>query len=155
MEALKTASEIWSRRSDCSKDARHAAAVLRAMVQRISRQRKQQQHTDNIARTTTRAATTAAITNSSLDSTYRDPALFSESLTLNSGFGDVVGLSGQTPGQGQGQGFLGEGAYQGDEFDFMALDNALNDPASVDWSMLDQYLMLDRAGELAMDVSLE
>ncbi|KAK1448311.1 hypothetical protein CCUS01_11719 [Colletotrichum cuscutae] len=152
MEALKTASEIWSRRSDCSKDARHAAAVLRAMVQRISRQRKQQ-HTDNITSTTATAETAANTGSSSFDGPYRDPALFSESLALHSGFGDVDGLPGQTPGQGQG--FLGEGTYQSDEFDFMALDNALNDPASVDWSMLDQYLMLDRAGELAMDVSLE
>ncbi|KAK1526375.1 uncharacterized protein CCOS01_08793 [Colletotrichum costaricense] len=152
MEALKTASEIWSRRSDCSKDARHAAAVLRAMVQRISRQRKQQ-HTDNITSTTATAETAANTGSSSFDGPYRDPALFSESLSLHSGFGDVDGLRCRTPGQGQG--FLGEGAYQSDEFDFMALDNALNDPASVDWSMLDQYLMLDRAGELAMDVSLE
>ncbi|KXH63808.1 hypothetical protein CNYM01_02264 [Colletotrichum nymphaeae SA-01] len=129
MEALKTASDIWSRRSDCSKDARHAAAVLRAMVQRISRQRKQQS-TEDITRTTTTAVTAASAVGS-FDDTCRDPALFSESLALHSGFGDVGGLPGQTPGQGQG--FLGEGAYQSDEFDFMALDNALNDPASVDW----------------------
>ncbi|KAL2876043.1 hypothetical protein SGCOL_008747 [Colletotrichum sp. CLE4] len=151
MDALKTASEIWSRRSDCSKDARHAAAVLRAMVQRLSRQRKDvSRHQIDDATKMTPTVTSSTVGNS-FDGIYRDPILFSEPLNLNSGPGDVAGLSDQEPGQSQL--LVGEGAYRGDEFDFMALDNALNDPASVDWSMLDQYLMLDRNGELAMDIS--
>ncbi|OHE95526.1 hypothetical protein CORC01_09116 [Colletotrichum orchidophilum] len=147
MDALRTASEIWASRSDYSKDARHATAVLRAMVQRLSRQRKcvAQQRTDFAMMTTPAIAST---TGGSVNSTYGDPTLFSESSSLHVGFGDVAG----SLGQGQGP---SDGAYQVDEFDFMALDNALNDPASVDWSLLDQYLMLDRTGQLAMDVSLE
>ncbi|KXH66184.1 hypothetical protein CSAL01_05327 [Colletotrichum salicis] len=136
MNALKTASEIWSRRSDCSKDARHAAAVLRAMVQRLSRQRKDvsRQQLDSTTRTT--PTVTSSKVGSRLDGIYQDPILFSEPLNLNSGLGDVASFSDQRPGQGEGP--LGEGAYRGDKFDFMALDNALNDPASVDWVSFDR-----------------
>ncbi|KAF6819580.1 hypothetical protein CSOJ01_01323 [Colletotrichum sojae] len=109
MNALRTASRIWSARSDCSRDARHAAAVLRAMLQRLERREQ---------------------------TTVSPPP--------------ATGLS-EMDGNGQGQ--EGNGVYQGD-FDFATLDEALNDPANLDWNLLDQYLSMDRNGQFSMDLSM-
>ncbi|GKT60724.1 zn(II)2Cys6 transcription factor [Colletotrichum tofieldiae] len=139
MNALKTASEIWSNRSSCSRDARHASTVLRAMVQRLTSQRR-----CNSQRQAEGSTTVALGVGGSNDSNEITTSI-GEASTMNVGFGDFGGGYGQRQGAGMNQGF---------GFDLMALDNALNDPSNLDWSLLDQYLMLDRNGQLAMDVSL-
>ncbi|GKT90557.1 fungal specific transcription factor domain-containing protein [Colletotrichum tofieldiae] len=139
MNALKTASEIWSNRSSCSRDARHASMVLRAMVQRLTSQRR-----CNSQRQAEGSTTVALGVGGSNDSNEITTSV-GEASTMNVGFGDFGGGYGQRQGAGMNQGF---------GFDLMALDNALNDPSNLDWSLLDQYLMLDRNGQLAMDVSL-
>ncbi|KAK1589670.1 uncharacterized protein LY79DRAFT_517273 [Colletotrichum navitas] len=142
MNALKTASEIWSNRASCSRDARHASTVLRAMVQRLTRQRRR------ISQRQGEYLTTVAASGVEVCGDGNDiPASsFLEAPTTVSGFGDVGG-----GGHGQPQ---GSGMDQASDFDSMTLDNALNDPCNLDWGLLDQYLTLDGNGQLAMDISL-
>lgn len=83
---------------------------------------------------------------------------------MNLGFGDV--------GNGFDQ-LQGVDVFQGGGVDFMALDNALDDPANLDWvslicfvvfmvsladwllqNFLDQYLSKDPNGQLSMDMSM-
>ncbi|TEA14023.1 Fusarisetin A cluster transcription factor fsa6 [Colletotrichum sidae] len=102
--ALARAERIWAKRSGCSRDARHAAAVLRAMLHRLQ------------GRDASRSAATPE----------------EEAFAFDPGFAQMQDA--------------------GAEFDFVALNNAMNDPASLDWSLLDQYLSTDRSGQLSVDV---
>ncbi|TQN74889.1 Fusarisetin A cluster transcription factor fsa6 [Colletotrichum shisoi] len=142
MSALRTASGIWSNRSSCSRDARHAATVLRAMVQRLTNQRmcKSGSRTGDL-----RTATADVGGNGCCD---QDPTSFSRSLATSPGLGDAGGS-----GVGCGQ-LYGAEIDHGFDFDYMTLDNALNDPSNLDWTLLDQYWMPDRSDQPAMDVSL-
>ncbi|KAK1987181.1 hypothetical protein LZ30DRAFT_580670 [Colletotrichum cereale] len=133
MNALKTASGIWMNRSSCSRDARHASTVLRAMVQRLTSQRRCGSQRQGEGGLTT---VTSGVDGCSDGNEV--PTLFSDALTMDDEYG-------QLPGSGVDQGF---------GFDLMTLDNALNDPSNLDWGLLDQYLTLDGSGQLAMDVSL-
>ncbi|KAK1994388.1 hypothetical protein LX36DRAFT_660616 [Colletotrichum falcatum] len=132
MNALKTASDIWSNRSSCSRDARHASTVLRAMVQRLMSRRR---------RISQRQIQGLSIVAPGVDGCSGGNEISTPSFCEAS----VGGGYGQPQGVGMDQGF---------DFDLMTLDNALNDPSNLDWSLLDQYLTLDGNGQLAMDAYL-
>ncbi|KAH0426323.1 hypothetical protein CcaCcLH18_10388 [Colletotrichum camelliae] len=134
MNALRTAARIWEGRSDCSRDARHASAVLRAMLRRLSSREN--------AGTKVAASSTTAASSVTLGG---ETTPFGGMTQMNLGFGDV--------GNGFDQ-LQGVDVFQGGVVDFMALDNALNDPANLDWNFLDQYLSKDPNGQLSMDMSL-
>ncbi|OLN82212.1 putative transcriptional regulatory protein C1F7.11c 5 [Colletotrichum chlorophyti] len=132
MAALKTASDIWTRRADCSKDARHAAIVLKAMVRRLTSQRR-----SGVGAAAGCRPTAAMIPHVSGNG---NTASFGQASSLNIGSGvdvfDRINDQAQATWE----------TNTGDEFDFMALDNALNDSSALDWSLLDQYLLIDRKG---------
>ncbi|KAF9882360.1 hypothetical protein CkaCkLH20_00396 [Colletotrichum karsti] len=134
MNALRTAARIWDGRSNCSRDARYAAAVLRAMLRRLSRR---EMTTMNVEGGTTTTASGVPL----------DPAIttFGDLPASDVGFVDVA------PGLG---GLQGVDMFPGDSVDFMTLDNALNDPVNLDWTLLDQYLSKAPNGELSMDLSM-
>ncbi|KAJ0158103.1 putative transcriptional regulatory protein C1F7.11c [Colletotrichum tanaceti] len=142
MSALRTASEIWSNRSSCSRDARHAATVLRAMVQRLTSQRmcKSGSRSGYL-----RTAMADVGRNGDCD---QDPTSSSQSSAATLGLGDAGG------GGVECDQLYGVGIDHGFDFDYMTLDNALNDPSNLDWTLLDQYWMPDRSDQLVMDVSL-
>ncbi|KAK2027715.1 hypothetical protein LX32DRAFT_673952 [Colletotrichum zoysiae] len=142
MNALKTASEFWSNRASSSRDAGHASTVLRAMVQRLTSQRRRTSQRQGGGPTTVAAS---GVDGCSGGNEIPPSSLCAASAT-DGGLGDVSG-----DGYGQPQ---GAGMDQALDFDLMTLDNALNDPSNLDWGLLDQYLMLDGNGQLAMDISL-